>query len=272
MNTMHYIRNMKTNSGHDHIKELLESKYLQFNTPDFIGTDPIQIPHGFNKKEDIEIAAFLTACLAWGSRPQIIKNAKWLMTLMDNAPHDFVTHSEKSQLRKLEKFYYRTWKSEDILFFVESLRNIYNLHGGLEKVFSAIYEESLSVKESIIGFRKIFMQAPHMKRSEKHISDVENGSAAKRLNLFLMWMIRSDSVGVHFGLWNKIPPSALYIPLDVHVARIARQLMLLIRKQNDWKAVEELMIVLRSFDPSDPVRFDFALFGLGLEEKYQHRL
>lgn len=245
------------------IKFLLDDRYRRYNHFDFIETDPIQVPHTFGKKEDIEIAAFLTATIAWGQRSTIIKNARKLMAQMDNAPHDFIKNATEADLEIFSDFKHRTFNAADCKFFIRSLQNIYANQGGFEGVFSKAYQSDNSIASALISFRKIFLETMHESRSEKHLSDVNRNSSAKRLNMFLRWMIRHDESGVDFGLWKNIPAAALMLPLDVHTGDVARALGLLTRTQNDWKAVEEITAVLRSFDPVDPVKYDFALFGIG---------
>jgi len=247
-------------------KQLLEELHDKYNRPNFIKEDPIVVPHSFSLKEDIEISGFLTAILAWGQRGQIIKNANYLMNLMDNAPADFVKTSSQKEQERLQKFYYRTFKGVDARFFIYSLKDIYINRGGLEKVFTTPYQKTNNLINAIINLYNIFSSIPHQKRSMKHIANVSKGSSAKRINMFLRWMVRKDSRGVDFGLWNDIPSSALYIPLDIHSGRTARELNLLKRKQNDWKSVDELTQALRNYDSLDPVKYDFALFGAGIHE------
>lgn len=247
----------------DDIKPLLDQKAAQYNCLDFIDTDPIQIPHRFSLKEDIEIAGFLTATIAWGQRRSIINNANRLMELMDNAPYNFVCNAPKSNLAALEHFVHRTFNGRDCCFFIESLRNIYRKHNGLEAVFTKGFQAERTVFGALNYFRKVFLAIPHEPRVTKHLSDVTANSSAKRLNMFLRWMVRKDEAGVDFGLWKDIPMSALMLPLDVHTGDVARAYGLLTRKQNDWKAVEEITAILRQFDPHDPIRYDFALFGIG---------
>ncbi len=237
-----------------------------YNQPTFIQGDPISIPHQFTRKEDIEISGFLTAIIAWGRRDQIIKSANYLMELMENNPYDFVINAGPSELKKLTHFYYRTFKADDLLFLVEALKNIYNNYGGLEQVAIDGFSKQNNIKDVILNIRGHLLQTEHLKRSEKHLANPESGSAAKRINMFLRWMIRQDDKGVDFGLWKSIPQSKLMCPLDVHSGRVARKLGLLTRTQNDWKAVEELTANLRKFDPDDPVKYDFALFGTGVFE------
>lgn len=246
------------------IKALLDDYHDRFNCPSFIESDPIQVPHSFTKPEDIEIAAFLASSLAWGNRKSIISSSRRLLGLMDNAPHEFVLGAQDKELARFSSFAHRTFNGEDCAFFVRALRGIYRDCGGLKKLFESSYLKTQDLREALGLFRDEFLRADHFPHGEKHISDARKGSAAKRLNVFLMWMVRRDDRGVHFGLWRNIPMSALYIPLDVHCGNVARSLGILKRKQNDWKAVEELTSVLRSFDPEDPVRYDFALFGMGV--------
>jgi TIGR02757 family protein len=247
----------------DDIKSLLDQKAEQYNCPDFIDTDPIQIPHRFSLKEDIEIAGFLTATITWGQRKSIINNANRLMELMDNAPHDFVCNASANDLAGLKQFVHRTFNGHDCRFFIESLRNIYQNHNGLEDVFTKGFQAESTVFGALKHFRETFLVTPHEQRVTKHLSDVTANSSAKRLNMFLRWMVRKDEAGVDFGLWKGIPMSALRLPLDVHTGDVARAYSLLTRKQNDWKAVEEITAILRQFDPHDPIRYDFALFGIG---------
>ena len=247
------------------LKEFLDEKYLKYNTLSFIESDPIQVPHSFTNQYDIEISAFLSSAIAWGKRSIIINNAKKLMKLMDNSPYDFVMNAGKDDMEHLNSFKHRTFNSVDLSFFVKSLRNIYKDHGGLSSIFES---NATDLKLSLIEFRNLFLDIGFPQRTRKHIPDVLKNSAAKRLNLFLMWMVRKDKIGVHFGLWKKISPSALKLPLDVHTANVGRKLGLLTRKQNDWLAVEEITSKLAIFDKDDPVKYDFALFGLGIFEKF----
>jgi len=251
-----------------YIAEFLEEKYVQYNTKGFISTDPILIPHQYNMQEDIEIAAFLTAIMAWGSRSQIIKKTQELLVLMDHQPYDFVMEAAHRELKTIRRFQYRTFLGPDVEFFLMSLQNLYRHHGGLRESFEEGYKRSGSLYETLIQFRKLFFSFPGPLRTRKHIADVMKGSAAKRLNMLLRWMVRKDRNGVDFGIWPGIPASALMIPLDVHTGTVARKLGLLTRKQDDWKAVEELTARLREFDPNDPVKYDYALFGLGIFEKF----
>lgn len=251
------------------LKDFLEEKYLLYNNKSFIPTDPIQIPHQFSKKEDIEIAGFLAATIAWGQRKSIIHNSNKLMLWMDNAPYDFIVHHSKKDLEPFKKFVHRTFNGTDCTFFIQSLQNIYKKHGGLENAFSkGIQKKDENIKNSIIGFRKLFLDFKHESRSEKHISNPDAKSSAKRLSMYLRWMVRNDKKGVDFGIWKNISPSQLCLPLDVHTGNVGRKLGLLHRTQNDWQAVEEITSVLKRFDKNDPVKYDFALFGLGAFEKF----
>ncbi|CAG0981970.1 hypothetical protein FLAV_01818 [Flavobacteriales bacterium] len=245
--------------------QLLEDKYDQYNRKRFIETDPISVPHLFSKKEDIEIAGFFAATLAWGQRSTIIKNTKKLMQYMDMTPYDFILNHSKPELKPFQKFVHRTFNAQDTLFFIHSLKNIYTHHKGLENAFSLT---NGSIPEKINHFRNLFLIKKLESRTAKHISNPLIGSAAKRINMYLRWMVRNDKRGVDFGLWKKIKPSELFCPLDVHSGRVARKLGLLHTKQNNWKAVEELTLKLKTFHPNDPIRYDFALFGLGAFENF----
>lgn len=249
------------------LKDFLDEKVALYNSPDFISSDPIQIPHQYSVKEDIEISGFLAATIAWGNRKMIINNAKKLMEIMGNSPYDFVMSHSDNDLEKLNNFVHRTFNGIDAVTFIKSLQNIYKKHNGLENVF-AKNTENKSTQKSISEFKKIFFEIPHQQRTTKHVSDPLNNSAAKRINMYLRWMVRNDKKGVDFGIWKSIPTSALSCPLDVHSGNMARKLELLSRKQNDAKALLELDTNLRLLDANDPVKYDFALFGLGVFEKF----
>jgi len=249
------------------LKNFLNEKVIQYNNPKFIESDPIQIPHKFSKKEDIEIAAFLTATIAWGNRKMIIKNADAMMQRMDYSPHDFIVNHTANDLKVFDGFVHRTFNALDLQYFIASLKHIYLKYNSLETLFK-IKDSNNNAQENIAYFKDIFFSLPHLQRTTKHISNPAKGSAAKRINMFLRWMVRDDNAGVDFGLWKSISPSQLSCPLDVHSGNVARKLGLLKRKQNDAKAVIELDAKLRSFDPNDPVKYDFALFGLGVFEKF----
>lgn len=245
------------------IKEFLDEKVIEYNTPAYIDSDPIQIPHTFSQKENIEIASFLTATIAWGNRKSIIKNGFKLMEIMGNNPFEFVMDHSTKDLERFNVFVHRTFNANDAKFFISSLKNIYQNHNGLEGVFTK-YQTEDSMQLAIHELKKIFFSVPHQPRTQKHISDSAKGSAAKRINMMLRWLVRQDDCGVDFGIWKHISPSKLSCPLDVHSGRYAREFGLLTRKQNDAKALAELDAHLRLFDSNDPSKYDFALFGLGV--------
>jgi len=249
------------------LKDFLDAKVVQYNHPGFLDSDPIQIPHRFEKKEDKEISAFLTATIAWGNRKSIINNAQRLMEMMHQSPYDFILNHTDSDLEKLTTFVHRTFNGTDLYYFIKSLRNIYTAHDGLETVFTK-HQATDSLQPTISKFKEVFFELPHQPRTTKHVSDPLKGSAAKRINMFLRWMVRDANTQVDFGLWTGIPASKLSCPLDVHSGNVARKLKLLKRKQNDGKALAELDNALRKLDPLDPVKYDFALFGLGVFEKF----
>ncbi len=249
------------------LKQFLDAKVLEYEHPKFLETDPIQIPHKFSRKEDIEISAFLTATIAWGNRKSIINNANKLMDLMGNSPYDYVLKYTKDNNEELSAFVHRTFNGEDLGYFIKSLQNIYLNHGGLEAVF-AKHATGENMQTAISGFKKVFFELSHPSRTQKHVSDPLKGSAAKRINMFLRWMVRSNATSVDFGIWTSINPSQLSCPLDVHSGNVGRKLKLLTRKQNDAKALADLDKNLRKLDPNDPVKYDFALFGLGVFEKF----
>ena len=249
------------------LKEFLNEKVLLYENPKFIASDPIQIPHLFSLKEDIEIAAFLTSIISWGNRTMIIKNASKMMELLDNAPYDYIVNHQKKDVKRLDRFVHRSFNSIDLQQFINSLQHIYKNHGGLEKALE-IKDNTLTYQTAIHRFKNIFFEIAHPQRTEKHISDPLKNSAAKRINMFLRWMVRDGRSGVDFGLWKSHTSANLSCPLDVHSGNVARKLSLLLRKQNDWKAVSELDKNLRLLDKKDPVKYDFALFGLGVFEKF----
>lgn len=243
------------------LKAFLDEKADQYNHPDFIQTDPIQIPKRFTRKEDIEISAFLVATIAWGNRKSIITSGEKLLEIMEQQPFAFIQEYTERDLQ----FVHRTFNHTDLNAFFEKLRICYQ-NGGLETYFGT--PEMIGVKERIIHFRRQFTNDPFPDRTHKHISDPGKGSAAKRINMFLRWMVRNDQKGVDFGIWNNISPSELHLPLDVHTGNVARKLGLITRKQNDWTTLEELQKRLIEFDSEDPCKYDFALFGLGAFEQY----
>lgn len=252
------------------IKELLDEKYFQFNNIAFIETDPISIPHQFSKKEDIEITSLLVATIAWGQRISIINNGNKLMRLMNNEPHEFILNFSKKDAFRFESFVHRTFNATDCIFFLNALKNIYTNHGGLEMAFSNNFSsKETDVKNAITNFRELFLSTTHEHRSEKHISNPASKSSAKRLCMFLRWMVRKDKHGVDFGIWKTIKPHQLCLPLDLHTGNVSRKLGLLNRTQNDWQAVEEITSVLRNFDKNDPIKYDFSLFGLGAFEGFR---
>jgi len=249
------------------LKTFLNEKAHLYNNPKFIESDPIQVPHQFSKKEDIEIAGFLTATIAWGNRKSIINNANKMMVLLDHAPFEFVMQHQDSDLEDLQSFVHRTFNGNDFIQFIKSLQHIYKAHHGLEAVF-AKHAKANSLQQSIHEFKKLFFEIPHLERAKKHVSDPIKKSAAKRINMYLRWMVRNDNAGVDFGIWDSLSPAQLSCPLDVHSGNVARKLGLLKRKQNDAKALAELDTNLRKLDPNDPVKYDFALFGLGVFEGF----
>ena len=249
------------------LKSFLDEKVALYNQPKFIESDPIQIPHLFSSKEDIEIAGFLTATISWGNRKMIIQNAHKMMALMGHTPFDFVMSHSETDLERFQNFVHRTFNSVDFIAFIKSLQHIYQNHQSLENVF-ALHQEEASLQKSIHEFKKLFFEIDHPNRTQKHISDPLGNSAAKRINMYLRWMIRNDNKGVDLGIWKSISPSQLSCPLDVHSGNVARKLGLLTRKQNDAKALHELDTNLRILDATDPVKYDFALFGLGVFEGF----
>ncbi len=252
----------------DQLKKFLEEKVHFYNRPSFITNDPICIPHLFTKKEDIEIAGFLSATLAWGQRVTIINKSRELMKRMDNSPFGFVSQASGKEINSLADFVHRTFLGDDCIYFIHALQQIYTTNGGLETVFNVGFAENKTIKNSISHFRKVFFSFEHLHRTRKHVPDPMKGSASKRINMYLRWMVRNDKNGVDFGIWKNISPSYLMCPLDLHSGKIARRYGLLNRKQDDWQAVEELTDHLRTFDPADPVKYDFALFGMGVNEKF----
>lgn len=244
--------------------DLLEGLYDRYNRPEFISDDPISIPHGFSEREDVEIAGFFAATIAWGARPIIVRNGRRLMHCMDDAPAEFVRFASDRELERLAGFVHRTFNGRDLCDFVRALRQLCGRFGSLGGYFESRYRELGSIPALLADFRREFFRCDHAPRCEKHLSSIERGAACKRLNMFLRWMVRRDGRGVDFGLWPSIPMSALYLPLDLHAGNMARGLGILRRRQNDWRAVEEVTAALREFSAEDPVRYDFALFGAGI--------
>ena len=233
------------------LKELLDALHDKYNSPDFIADDPISVPHRYTDRADREIAGFLAATIAWGSRPMIVRNGLRMMHFLDDAPHDFVRNASERELAKLSGFVHRTFNGGDLIQFVRSIRAICERHGGLGRFVEASYASTGDMRRP--------------ERCRKHVSSIERGASCKRLCMYFRWMVRHDDRGVDFGLWRTIPPSALYLPLDLHTGNMGRALGLLARRQNDWRAVEEITAALRTFDADDPVRYDFALFGAGID-------
>jgi len=249
------------------LKTLLDEKVDKYNTPDFIPNDPISIPHLFSTKQDIEIAGFFAATFAWGQRKTIINKCKELLKMMDNAPYNFVLHHKENDLKPLLKFKHRTFNATDLLYFIEFLKTYYSNNESLESAFITT-DKIFSMKTSLTQFHNTFFDLPDApSRTKKHVSTPTRNSACKRLNMFLRWMVRDDDRNVDFGIWKKINSADLICPCDVHVDRIARKFGLISRKQTDWKTAQELTNNLKLLDPTDPVKYDFALFGMGVMEK-----
>lgn len=250
------------------LKSLLEEKVKLYNKETFVENDPICIPHKFSKKQDIEITAFWAAVLAWGNRKTIINKCNDLIQLMDYAPHDFVLNHADSDLKPFVNFKHRTFNGTDALYFLEFFKNYYLQNDSLESAFAKnLKPDDKNIESSLIGFREIFFSLPdYPPRTQKHIASPARKSTCKRLCMFLRWMVRNDNNGVDFGIWNEISPSQLVCPLDVHVDRIGRRLGLITRKQRDWTTSLELTKNLAYFDPLDPTKYDFALFGMGVNK------
>ena len=255
-----------TKSSYQKLKTLLDEKVDLYNQSSFIKDDPISIPHQFSKLQDVEIAAFWTAMLSWGQRKTIINKANELMAMMDHAPHDFVLNHKDKDLKALLSFKHRTFQPDDTLYFISFFKDFYSHHQSLEEAF--VSEGTLDVKSMLTNFHNRFFSLPDkLERTRKHVSTPARKSSCKRLNMFLRWMVRNDQSGVDFGIWGSISPSQLMIPLDVHVFKVSHSLGLLQRSKTDWQAVEELTSQLRLMDPDDPVKYDFALFSMGVLEK-----
>ncbi len=250
----------------ERVQALLDQKVRQYNRPDFISNDPIAIPHRFTQQADIEIAGFFAAIFAWGNRTTILNKSSELLQLMDEAPHQFITQHREKDLKKLLSFKHRTFQSTDLLYFIHFLRQHYRKDSSLESAFDL---DASDMKSRLIAFHDYFFSLPDApERTRKHVASPLRGSTCKRLNMFLRWMVRRDKMGVDFGIWKTIKPSELICPVDVHVSRVARKLGLIERKQTDWGTAIELTEALRSFDRKDPVKYDFALFSLGVNEKF----
>jgi uncharacterized protein (TIGR02757 family) len=249
------------------VADLLEQKYLQYNQPNFIPNDPVSIPHLFSKKQDIELVGFWAAILAWGQRKTIINKSKELIQLMDGSPHDFILNHQDSDLKAFLNFKHRTFNATDTLYFIAWFRDFYSKHDSLEFAFSQfITADNPTVEQGLIGFHDLFFSLEdYPERTKKHIATPARNSTCKRLTMFLRWMVRKDDKGVDFGIWNTISPAQLICPCDVHVDRVARKLGLIQRERTDWKTALELTQKLKELDSSDPAKYDFALFGLGVE-------
>jgi len=251
------------------LKDLLDSLHYKYNSSDFIESDPISIPHRYTLKDDIEISGFISSIISWGNRKAIVKSCCRMMNFMDNSPYDFTINASDRELDGLKSFVHRTFNGDDFKTFILAIRGIYSRYGGIGSFFEQKWDEHQDLRPVLSEFRKVFFEVEHAKRSEKHLSSIDKKSACKRLNMYIRWMVRRDDNGVDFGLWTKIPTSALYLPLDVHTANVGRELKLLIRPQNDWRAVEEITQSLREFSPEDPVKYDYALFGAGINKEFK---
>ena len=250
------------------LKPFLDSKVEQYNCPGFIKNDPVSIPHQYSKKQDIEIAGFIAATLAWGQRITIINKTNLLLKMMDNSPHDFLLHHTLDELKPFQNFKHRTFNGTDALYFIEFLSQFFKKNESLEAAFNT-EEIGETVERNLINFYNLFFSLPDFPtRTKKHLATPERKSACKRINMFLRWMVRKDNHGVDFGIWTKISPRQLVCPCDLHVERVARKLKLIGGKQMNWSTAIELTANLRKLDPLDPVKYDFALFGLGIEENF----
>jgi uncharacterized protein (TIGR02757 family) len=251
------------------LKDFFDEKVKEYNQPDFIADDPICIPHQFTKQQDIEISGLFAALFAWGNRTTIIQKSKELMRRMDDAPFDFILNHSPKDLRHIHGFKHRTFTEDDIFYFIHFLHHHFSEHPSLESAFMRGMEKKDStIENGLIGFKQYFFSHEHLRRTQKHVSSPEQHSSCKRLCMYLRWMVRRDKMGVDFGLWQSIKPARLICPIDLHVARVAKRFGLMQRKQPDWQAALELTAHLRNFDSNDPVKYDFALFGLGVIEKY----
>ena len=248
------------------LKALLNEAYDRYAQPGFIADDPIQVAHAFpHRRPDAETIGFLVATIAWGQRKTIIRNAWELVRLFDEQPHDFIMHASPHELDRATRFVHRTFNGVDLVHFIRSLRHLYNTYGSLEDAF-LLHGALGEMRTSIGRFKQRFFEMEHAARTRKHVADPSKGSNAKRINMYLRWMVRPNDRGVDLGLWKKIRPADLMVPLDVHTGRVARELGLLTRKQDDWQAVEELTAALNRYDPFDPVKYDLALFGIGVND------
>ncbi|MBO5875597.1 MAG: TIGR02757 family protein [Alistipes sp.] len=249
----------------EELRDLLESLHDKYNRPEFIEHDPISVPHSFSSRDDREVAGLLASTIAWGNRKAIVKSAKRMMQYMDNAPADFVRNASERELALLESYVHRTFNGRDFIDFVRGVRGMFERFGGIGNFVEERYEATGSMASVLSDFRREFFACDHDPHCEKHLSSIDKGAACKRLNMYFRWFVRRDERGVDFGEWRKVPMSALYLPLDVHTGNMGRALGLLHRKQSDWKATAEITASLREFDAEDPVRFDFSLFGAGID-------
>ena len=254
--------------SHEQMFELLETLHDKYNCEEFIDSDPISIPHSFASDNDKEVAGFLAATIAWGNRKAILKGARKMMELMDNAPYDFVLNATEADLNPLRSYVYRTFNGNDFVDFICALQRICRTYGTIGTLFEQSYLQHKDMAAVLSEVRREFFAVDHSEHSTKHFSSIDKGAACKRLNMYLRWFVRRDDRGVDFGHWTKIPMSALYIPLDLHTGRLGRAFGLLERKQNDWKAVEELTASLRELSKDDPTRYDYSLFGAGVTKLY----
>ena len=254
--------------SHEEVYELLEVLHDKYNNEEFIAADPISVPHSFTAEGDIEIAGFLAATIAWGNRRMIVQSAHRMMRYMDNQPRDFVLNASEGDMAYLSSYVHRTFNGGDFQDFVRGMRHIIEEWGSVGGFFEHHYIESGDVRKAISAFRREFFSVPHDKHSEKHLSSIDRGAACKRIAMYMRWFVRRDDRGVDFGQWQKIPMSALYLPLDIHTGRMGRAMGLLQRKQDDWKAVEEITASLREFCPEDPTRYDYSLFGAGIAKLF----
>ena len=263
------MKNTDEKINTNYLKQFLNAKVEEYNQSSFIKDDPISIPHLFSKKQDIEIAAFFAAIFSWGNRTTIIQKSKELMQRMDMSPHEYCKNFNEKDLKRLKGFRHRTFNEDDLFYFVDFFHHHYKTSDSLETGFSKwMSSGDGNIEEALNGFRKYFFSFEHLKRTEKHISSPYQKSGCKRLNMFLRWMVRKDDKGVDFGIWKSISPAQLICPVDVHVARAAKRFKLLERKNTDWQAALELTSHLKKFDKNDPAKYDFALFALGVAEKY----
>lgn len=254
-----------SNLSREELHELLEQLHDRYNRPEFIENDPISVPHSFSTRDDREVAGLFASTIAWGNRKAIVKSAHRMMQYMDNAPSDFVRNASKRELALLGSYVHRTFNGQDFQDFVRGTRGLFERFGGIGRFVEDRYEATGSMAQVLSDFRREFFACDHNPHSEKHLSSIDKGAACKRLNMYFRWFVRRDERGVDFGEWRKVPMSALYLPLDVHTGNMGRALGLLRRKQSDWKATEEITASLRDFDADDPTRYDFSLFGAGID-------